>query len=569
MSIENDSFDDFNSPSTYFNDLLMQSLEDRFNSIKESGQLFNNSFNDNVWVIYDDFKKENIYVRFSLNKELLRYPEIVKYIKSWTLLLIEDLYNYSYIRQKVHRVIKAINASHYFDIKYIGNFKSICLKDSYSQKHRVSIARHILQFLDYATDFEIHDDYYQILIETSQLNNSFFMNRVLPGSKDILKFSLVVENYFNTELDHMYYLKYFPIYLWWNLTNIIPLRIIEFCNIKYDCLSESDEGYFITLPRRKTQKQRDVRFDKILISTSLANDIIKYQEYYSQFGASETLIFYRPFLYDSEYESINFKSNTENGRFTYRIFYILLNDFYEKIVSKKYGFTIKEDSLLPIDDLSNKKLINRKVRPNDTRHFAFLNLMLQGYHPSEIARIGGHSTITAQTAYYNHLEYWVDSDLISLLTTQKGNLQDLSNNFFSNIIFKQKIQSPAEKSDTKIPLKIGYCTDPLQNCPVDDHFLCEHWRLTFEDYKKHFDEIQKRVDEQQSVLSLMVNKLLDLQKTGMANYKNDLFSETNSDFNYKLIEQSKSVKDALYKLLQLKGRLNIYEKSRTQTNSLF
>ena len=35
---------------------------------------------------------------------------------------------------------------------------------------------------------------------------------------------------------------YFPLYLWWKITNIIPLRLVEFCIIPYDCIKESADG---------------------------------------------------------------------------------------------------------------------------------------------------------------------------------------------------------------------------------------------------------------------------------------------------------------------------------------
>ena len=189
--------------------------------------------------------------------------------------------------------------------------------------------------------------------------------------------------------------------------------------------------------------------------------------------------------------------------------------------------------------------------------------MLQGYHPSEIARLGGHNSIYSQMAYHNHLEYWVDSDLIKLLANQKRHLGDLSNEFFKEIIFKNAMNTTTEVSEVvKIPLEIGYCTDPLQDCPVDEHYLCKHWRITFDDYQKHYDKLQNILVNQESVLKLCIDKLLALHKTGLIHHKNDVYDEKNSQFNYQLIESSKQLKDALYQLAKLKEGFEMYEKSR-------
>ncbi|MGM2835832.1 site-specific integrase, partial [Bacillus cereus group sp. Bce025] len=55
------------------------------------------------------------------------------------------------------------------------------------------------------------------------------------------------------------------------------------------------------------------------------------------------------------------------------------------------------------------------LRPNDTRHIAFMSLMMQGYSPVEDARLEGHKTIQPQLHHSNHKEYWVDCDVFKLM----------------------------------------------------------------------------------------------------------------------------------------------------------
>ena len=93
--------------------------------------------------------------------------------------------------------------------------------------------------------------------------------RELPSTQDILKFSLVVEDYFKTDLSDDNYRKYFCIYLWWNLTTVIPLRISEFCDIKRNSLVEEDDGFLLKLPRKKQNNRRIQVIDSILIPKRL------------------------------------------------------------------------------------------------------------------------------------------------------------------------------------------------------------------------------------------------------------------------------------------------------------
>ncbi|QTB25660.1 hypothetical protein [Lysinibacillus sphaericus] len=56
--------------------------------------------------------------------------------------------------------------------------------------------------------------------------------RILPSNKDIIIFSKILEDFFNRDLEEIVYKRWFPIWLWWNLTSIIPMRITEFCILK-------------------------------------------------------------------------------------------------------------------------------------------------------------------------------------------------------------------------------------------------------------------------------------------------------------------------------------------------
>lgn len=214
---------------------------------------------------------------------------------------------------------------------------------------------------------------------------------------------MVVEDYFKSDLSDEHYRKYFCIYLWWNLTTIIPLRISEFCDIKRNNLIEVDDGFLLKLPRKKQNNRRIQVIDSILIPKRLAEAINAYKNSTDKYGNTSTLISYLSLPFQKH--NLDQKINSES--FDSNIFSYVLKDFYDEIVCKRYGFKIMEQEEVKAVEqgLSLNKVINRKIRPNDTRHFAFLNLMTQGYHPVEIARLGGHVSIYSQYHYHQHLEY--------------------------------------------------------------------------------------------------------------------------------------------------------------------
>lgn len=552
--MENNHSLDFSSTSTHYNESLRGTLQDRINSLKETGVKLTAKASDNKWSIYDEYFTQPYFVDFSFDSfssKKFNTDQLILLLKSWFILLLEDDISFQHLTKKVRRAKDALILSKGFNLDAIDEFElnyfSKDLKPG-SLQFRASL---LLEFLDFCEDLIVPEGYLELILRYFQTQKSVAI-RKLPSSRDVLKFSLIVEVYFSDGDINKEHLDYYPIYLWWNLTNIIPMRISEFCNLKYDCLISGKEGYFLVLPRSKNRKNRKINYDKVLISNKIANSIKLYQQKIDSVKPTKTLL-----------QTSSTTRNVKPEIFNYRNFRNLLNKFYREIVCERYGFKLLEGSSKP--HTQSPYNIFRKIRPNDTRHFAFLNLMLQGYHPSEIARLGGHNSVYSQMAYHNHLEYWVDSDLIKLLTTQKRHIGNLSNEFFKEIIFKNAMSTTMEVSEVvKIPLEIGYCTDSLQDCPVDEHYLCKHWRITFDDYQKHYDKLQTILLNRESVLKLCIDKLLALHKTGLIHHKNNVYDEKNSQFNYQLVESSKEVKDALYQLAKLKERFEMYEKSGAQ-----
>lgn len=560
------NIDNFDSTSTEDLDNLYFKPKERFDLLKKNGVNITAEYEDLIWSIYNEEIFERTNIRFRLSEKIIKNKlsnKLVKSLKSWCLLQIEDQFSYSYIGSKVHCVLEAIEKSNCFNPLFLDFFKKEYFKEEYKNNSKYAKAAALYEFINYS-EIYIEEEYIKVILLTYESHQpSKDIIRNIPPSHDILKFSLLIEDFFNENMNYQDYLLYYPIYLWWNLTNLIPLRIREFCLIKYECLVLTDEGYLIELPRTKGKKERKIRYDRILISDTLAHSILEYKKRTCNLGKTKTLLHYMATRYHVESQQYRTVTNIENQNiFSHYNFTQLLEKFYRNIVNKKYRFRILEDDEVPLK-IENEKYMTRRIRPNDTRHFAFLNLMLQGYHPSEIARLGGHKYVTSQFSYHNHLEYWVDSDLVNLLMSQQSFINDASNYFFQNLIFKQKIVNPLlEETINMLPLRIGYCTDLSQNCMVEEHYLCEHWRITLNDYQKHSEEIHKIIGNQKSFLQNLVGKLVDLHRTGIFYEGNVLYSEENPKFNYLLLEQSKKLKQALYNLYQLKEKVSMYEKQR-------
>lgn len=338
------------------------------------------------------------------------------------------------------------------------------------------------------------------------------------------------------------------------------MRISEFCDIKRNSLIEGDDGFILNLPRKKQNNRRIQVIDSILIPKGLAKAIKSYISLTGKYGESSTLISYLSLPFRKHYLNLKMDSNS----FDSSTFLYILNDFYDEIIFKKYGFKIMDqDDVKAVEKgLSLNKVINRRIRPNDTRHFAFLNLMTQGYHPVEIARLGGHVSIYSQYHYHQHLEYWVDSEVMELMLkfNLNRNIGQQTRDIFDEKEFKERfILRPSENKEVHIPLSIGYCTDPNQNCKVDDHVFCDAWRISFEEYKQKADIIMKKINEKENTTKQIINNLKNLYQIAIKGFKNDLNSEKNFLFNRELLETSKQLKHSLYQLAMLKKKVTTNE----------
>lgn len=142
-------------------------------------------------------------------------------------------------------------------------------------------------------------------------------------------------------------------------------------------------------------------------------------------------------------------------------FGLLIKRFYKDIVYGVYNHTVEKE-----------------VRPNDTRHFAFCSLLMQGISPIEIARLGGHSTIEAQYHYSNHTEYFIDIEVKKLIDGFKNENGELRGNFDGHEISYEEIEQKSflfPSNSTRLKMEIGYCTDELQRCESEECMLCKHW----------------------------------------------------------------------------------------------
>ncbi|MGE7271992.1 tyrosine-type recombinase/integrase [Brevibacillus panacihumi] len=356
-------------------------------------------------------------------------------------------------------------------------------------------ARVIIQFLN----FYSHPQGMDMINLCNAIPRYRYENRDLPSFIDILTFSDIIDDFFSTRTkeDHNYR-RFFPIQLWWKISTIIPMRPIEFVRLKFNCIeTKPDNSFWLTLSRAKKSVPTT---DTIQIDRATFQLVTEFQDIVTELGCNAEYLFsyqhYYSFLDEQGKHHSRRLRKTEVNRITDHQFIKLLNGFYDKVVSKIYGHTELE-----------------RITPGDTRHFAIMNMFLQGFNMLSIARMAGHDNLETQDTYYSHSVHYAQSYVyhVAQKRVEEKMRKSMSNAFLGErrkVIDKGRIH----KHDLK-DLRLtdyGYCQDKDPDFPTNcatDCRICDYYlfKPSIEEYEMGI----KWLEEYSNLLSKRMENAID------------------------------------------------------------
>ncbi len=211
-----------------------------FDDYKNKGVILNDCFNDDVWLLTNQVARISLSFRIDqlmylrttqswLGCSCLRF---VSCAKIYTLLQIGSL---------------SLGSLQYL-VNSLNEFAEI------SAYEQIPINVHTLEFLKMLPDstemreFAIESMEDQTLF--SQHMKGLKLQRVLASFENYFKFNDYLEQFWmNAEEKERIF--YFPIFLWWKLTVILPLRPTEFVLIPRRCLSRENGENILTVRRTR------------------------------------------------------------------------------------------------------------------------------------------------------------------------------------------------------------------------------------------------------------------------------------------------------------------------------
>ncbi|HHC5680566.1 TPA: integrase [Staphylococcus aureus] len=509
--------------------------------LKSKGVFLSKSFYDDIWLFSHEYSPGRT-IKLDCGKidnDLNREEKLL--IKCWIGSLLEK-YRPSTCIHYFHHFCIAVNITKFFSLDRINHFVEWLHEDHITNNEKTYVLSTVFSFFDFS---EI-DNSSKYLAKLYDVRNKikFVKNPIqLPSSKYILLFSYYLEKYFadikkDKLSDDEEIIKktilFYPILIWWNLTTIIPIRSTEFCLIKRDSISKEGNRFFLTITRIKKPLNDAVNYyNKIEINESMYHLLNNYIELTEEYGESETLISYRSLIYADNPGRRELQKRDLNS-FNKNNLEKLLKRFYKEVINEYYHINVPA---------------NQKLSPNDTRHIAFVSLMMQGISPVEIARLGGHRTIAAQYHYSFHKEYWIDNEVFKLIKNYKN-----ISNFYNNIRYiPENVKLKAFESPTSSfrgELEIGYCSDSLIRCEAKECMLCSHWRIDLDDLKVKHDQIIEKVNKNHDNLMELMNFIYKIHTNTALNIMTPEHLENEKDLEQTHLNVKSELQN-LSKLIQI------------------
>lgn len=485
---------------TQINDEIdLSDCEDMFVELKEKGIIRNNHFSDDVWVGYYDLYETNINFDFNIDAS----EELVLSFKKYILIKLCLKKNSVHTVEIAYRYIKnMLNETKVFDIDTVSDFMQYV-----SKKQTVLYLSDCKEFLQFCTLKDACKYYTEIKNFTIRKNPR---SREIPDYESILKYDCLIRDFIDTgNIDLR--IKYYPILIWWMISTIIPLRPSEFVLIKRNCIYKEKDKCYIHIERVKSRadrKKHDVPImTEFQIPEALFGFINDFIDYANEIDGSGYLI-------SDKFYKKNLKRVTKDkkDKITLQKFNILFKKFEKEVVEGIYHYEI-----VALGAVEKDNQIER-IRLGDTRHLAFMNMLMQGLNPLYIQRIGGHYTLEEQLSYCNHLDTFTSAKTYVLSKMLNNKNEVYYRNYSDNVDWGLK-QTEKELLGAKfyqlpkVKDGAGRCasTNFPTDCKCEECLFCEHFIPEKDVAQTYISELKQNNLQNIEIKKELLKKLLKEQ----------------------------------------------------------
>lgn len=399
------------SSTTHYVALNHDTVEDakkHFLELKDSGVIKTKSdFEDNIWYTTDQYSNVGLHFEFDELSYRRHYRNLLNLKFSKFLDLVK-----AYIVSLFGKNVLLSLSNVLLDIRHIIGTSA---KNLYSTGINLDMPWLCLDFFTMLAE-DMEENRLEDLMASieqyceSKVSQKGRHQRSLATFDTYFLFDEIIKRYWNEPLPLEDRLFYYPLYLWWQITAVIPLRPREFILTERNCLSCQDGTYFLRLRRNHLKGGQsgisytldgDYDIFTCRIPESLAQTIQEYLDLTSEYAATDidTL-----FVTDVHYRKWGHQKHWNSRYLTYVNLNTILRYFYEEIISGKYGYRV-------VYEHDNSHLDDGEIcfiHLGDTRHIALINIMQEGGTPVTAMQLAGHTNTEMAAHYYTNLTQLIE-----------------------------------------------------------------------------------------------------------------------------------------------------------------
>jgi len=365
-----------------------------FNQFVQDGIILGGQYSDKYWVMTDEVIK-GAKINFQINE--------VHFAKDTGPRLGCSLKDY----EQTMRLV--ITSRFGYAIKHLQSVSAAMRDFAYrytipTDYEKVLALIDLLDILPGNTPFR--DSVRSELDDISPLNSETGKQRRLSHYQSYLRFSDILTDYWKTaEVDDK--ILYFPIWFWYSITGVLPLRPTECVLTPRHCIAQRAGRYYLTVCRsRKKGTIQSTRYRKDLdytlceypIPEKLALPILEYIAATENVYESDVDVL---FCKSSQFSKIQANCGNDH-HYTYYNLKQCLSYFYKYVVQEKYRYEIVVDQ----ENLAENEI--QKIHLGDTRHMAMIALAVSGGSPTICKELAGHDSIAISSHYYSNLSEFLD-----------------------------------------------------------------------------------------------------------------------------------------------------------------
>jgi hypothetical protein len=405
-------YETINTVETFTPDDIKRGKE-LFELYKQVGIIVGSTFDDGHWQMYDEYSNITLTFNFSSVNYKRIYEEIfgirldafIEYLKVYIVLNMGKTVLVT-LQKIVHDVKKLIR----------NDFQKI-----ERTEHFLNNPNHIAEFIEMLLDTgeERGEELLTFCEQCAEINLMLRPDnrRILADFISYFKFNDYMKKYWNSIISEEERLFYYPVYLWWSITAIIPLRPREFILTPRNCISRQEGVSFIFLRRNRLKGStgrvnyniaQDYVIVKYQIPEKLAEEIDEYIKLTEKYENNTTNTLFR-----AEPHYAMFQQNKRcNSRFyTYINLSCTLRLFYTNILERRYSLNIVSKEGGNSCELQTGDI--ERIYLGDTRHIAMINIIAEGGTPVMAMLLAGHSDIEMSSHYYANISTMIECQTYS------------------------------------------------------------------------------------------------------------------------------------------------------------